>query len=59
MLSRNSQFVALVPLTLIACSAAAANWEIDPRVQAGYRWTTLGIEMPVSNGPMVALWRTF
>lgn len=38
MLSRNTQFVALVPLTLIACSALAENWEIDPRVQAGYRY---------------------
>jgi hypothetical protein len=28
-----------VPLTLIACSALAANWEIDPRAQAGYRYS--------------------
>jgi hypothetical protein len=44
LLSRNSQFVAVVPITLIACSAlvspaVAANWEADPRVQAGYRYS--------------------
>ena len=27
-----------LPLALAACSATAANWEIGPRVQAGYRY---------------------
>lgn len=45
MLSRNSQSVTAVPLTLIVATAfvagpaLAANWEIDPRVQAGYRYS--------------------
>lgn len=44
MLSRNSQCVTQVPLTLIVATAfvagpaLAANWEIAPRVQAGYRY---------------------
>lgn len=52
MLSRNSQFVTVVPLTLIACTAltapaAAANWEIAPRVQAGYRYSdNYHLELP-------------
>lgn len=28
-----------MPLALVACSAAAANWDIAPRVQAGYRYS--------------------
>jgi hypothetical protein len=45
LLSRNSQSVTAVPLTLIVATAfvagpaLAANWEIDPRVQAGYRYS--------------------
>jgi len=29
------------------------------RIQAGWRWTMVGEEMPVSSGPVLALWRTF
>ncbi|HYG27287.1 MAG TPA: hypothetical protein VD906_10295, partial [Caulobacteraceae bacterium] len=29
------------------------------RLQAGWRWTSLGVEMPVHRGPVLALWRTF
>lgn len=52
MLSPNSQFVTAVPLTLIACTAlvqpaTGANWEIDPRVQAGYRYSdNYHLELP-------------
>lgn len=52
MLSRNSQYVTVVPLTLIACTALVkpalgANWEIDPRAQAGYRYSdNYHLELP-------------
>jgi hypothetical protein len=53
LLSRNSQSVQAVPLTLIvatafmASSAGAANWEIAPRVQAGYRYSdNYHLELP-------------
>lgn len=31
----------------------------DWRLQAGWRWTSLGVEMPVHRGPVLALWRRF
>jgi hypothetical protein len=53
LLSRNSQFVTVVPMTLIACTALVsnpalgANWEIAPRVQAGYRYSdNYHLELP-------------
>jgi hypothetical protein len=45
-----------LPLALAACSATAANWEIEPRVQAGYRYNDNyhleqpGGEVEVSGG---------
>jgi hypothetical protein len=45
-----------LPLALAACSATAANWEIGPRVQAGYRFSDNyhleqpGGEVEVSGG---------
>jgi hypothetical protein len=32
------RYWASLPLALAACSAGAANWEVSPRVQAGYRY---------------------
>jgi hypothetical protein len=45
-----------LPLALAACSAGAANWEVAPRVQAGYRYNDNyhleqpGGEVEVSGG---------
>lgn len=45
-----------LPLALAACTATAANWEIGPRVQAGYRYSDNyhleqpGGEVEVSGG---------
>jgi len=45
-----------LPLALAACSATAANWDISPRVQAGYRYNDNyhleqpGGEVEVSGG---------
>lgn len=45
-----------VPLVLAACSVGAANWEVAPRVQAGYRYSDnyrlypAGQEVDVSGG---------
>lgn len=59
MLCRNrsvGRYWASLPLALAACSATAANWEIGPRVQAGYRYSDNyhleqpGGEVDVSGG---------
>lgn len=59
MLCRNrsvGRYWASLPLALAACSATAANWEIGPRVQAGYRYSDNyhleqpGGEVEVSGG---------
>jgi hypothetical protein len=45
-----------LPLVLAACSAGAANWEVAPRIQAGYRFSDNyrlsppGQEIEVSGG---------
>lgn len=45
-----------LPLVLVACSVSAANWEVAPRVQAGYRYSDNyrlsppGQEIDVSGG---------
>lgn len=59
MLCRNrpvGRYWVSLPLALAACSATAANWEIGPRVQAGYRYNDNyhleqpGGEVEVSGG---------
>jgi len=50
------RYWASLPLALAACSATAANWDISPRVQAGYRYNDNyhleqpGGEIEVSGG---------
>jgi hypothetical protein len=49
----------VAPVWLKAESSVLKDLPKGWRMQAGWRWTALGVEMPVSNGPVVALWRTF
>jgi hypothetical protein len=50
------RYLASLPLALAVCSASAANWEVSPRVQAGYRYNDNyhleqpGGEVEVSGG---------
>lgn len=47
------------PLWLKAETSVIHDLPKGWRVQAGWRWTQLGVEMPVAKGPVLALWRTF
>ncbi|MGE5501057.1 MAG: hypothetical protein ACM3W4_03930 [Ignavibacteriales bacterium] len=49
----------VAPLWLKAETSVLHDLPKGWRVQAGWRWTELGVEMPVADGPVLALWRTF